>query len=116
MQFVFAFIVAFYLCAPLAAVLLACIPLIGLSGTLLINAVTAARNQALEQYAAAGGLASESLGAIRTVSALNAQPAVIKKYKSFLNYAMDIGIKKGAKRTVQKYIYSIHSYILFIST
>ena len=47
------------------------------------------------QYAAAGGLATESLGAVRTITALNAQPAVIKQYRAFLFDAMNVGITKG---------------------
>ena len=58
----------------------------------MINAVTAAQNQALSQYAAAGGLATESLGAIRTVSALNAQPDVITRYRVFLFNAMQVSL------------------------
>jgi ABC-type bacteriocin/lantibiotic exporter with double-glycine peptidase domain len=87
---VFAFIVAFYLCAQLTAVLIATIPVIGLAGSLLINAVTAAQNQSLEQYAAAGGVATEALGAIRTVTALNAQPDIINKYKRLLINSMNV--------------------------
>jgi ABC-type bacteriocin/lantibiotic exporter with double-glycine peptidase domain len=63
----------------------------------MINAITAAQNQTLGQYAAAGGLATESLGAIRTVSALNAQPDVITRYRVYLFTAMQVGIKKGFK-------------------
>lgn len=63
----------------------------------MIQAVTEAQNTALDQYAAAGGLATESLGAVRTVSALNAQPDVISKYRVFLFEAMHAGIKKGLK-------------------
>ena len=48
-----------------------------------------------EQYAAAGGLASETLGAIRTVTALNIQPDVVTKYRKFLFSAMHTGIIKG---------------------
>jgi hypothetical protein len=59
----------------------------------MINAITAAQNQTLGQYAAAGGLATESLGAIRTVSALNA----ITRYRVYLFTAMQVGIKKGFK-------------------
>ena len=44
----------------------------------------------MEQYAAAGGLATESLGAIRTVTALNAQPDVITRYRQFLFSAMKV--------------------------
>jgi hypothetical protein len=56
----------------------------------MINAITAAQNQSLGQYAAAGGLATESLSAIRTVSALNAQPDVITRYRVFLFKAMQV--------------------------
>lgn len=59
----------------------------------MINAITAAQNQSLGQYAAAGGLATESLGAIRTVSALNAQPDVITRYRVFLFKAMQVRIQ-----------------------
>ena len=61
----------------------------------MINAITAAQNEALGQYAAAGGLATESLSAVRTVSALNAQPDVISRYRVFLFKAMQVGITKG---------------------
>lgn len=43
----------------------------------------------------AGGLASETLGAIRTVTALNLQPDIISKYRIFLFDAMNIGVNKG---------------------
>ena len=58
----------------------------------MIGAVTEAQNTTLGQYAAAGGLATESLGAIRTVSALNAQPDVISKYRVYLFEAMHVRI------------------------
>lgn len=96
-QFVFGFIVAFYLCARLTAVLLAVTPLIGFAGSFLVNAVTAAQNQALEQYSAAGATAAEALGAVRTVTALNAQPEVIGRYNGYLELAKRIGIVKGVK-------------------
>ena len=56
----------------------------------MINAVTEAQNTTLDQYAAAGGLATEALGAVRTVAALNAQPDVINKYRVFLFNAMHV--------------------------
>lgn len=55
------------------------------------------QNQALSQYAAAGGLATETFGAVRTITALNAQPDVISKYRKFLFDAMQVGIEKGKK-------------------
>ena len=56
----------------------------------MIGAVTEAQNQTLGQYAAAGGLATETLGAIRTISSLNAQPDVITKYRVYLFDAMNV--------------------------
>lgn len=43
----------------------------------------------------AGGLATEALSAIRTVSALNIQADIVSKYRVYLNEAMNMGIKKG---------------------
>lgn len=63
----------------------------------MISAITSFQNQSIGQYAAAGGLATESLGAIRTVTALNAQPDVISRYRVFLFKAMQVGIIKGFK-------------------
>lgn len=64
-------------------------------GTFMITAVTAAQNQSFEQYAAAGGLATESISAIRTVTALNMQPGVIARYRKYLFEAMRVGVIKG---------------------
>lgn len=96
-QIIGSFVVAFYLCWKLTVVLIASFPLIAGAGAFMINAVTAAQNQSLGQYAAACGLATESLGAIRTITALNAQPDVITKYRIFLFQAMQVGIVKGFK-------------------
>lgn len=89
--------VAFYFQWKIACVLLCSIPAIGIAGAFMIKATTSASNQALEQYASAGGLASESLNAIRTVSALNMQPDIITTYRVFLFKAMNVGIVKGLK-------------------
>jgi ATP-binding cassette subfamily B (MDR/TAP) protein 1 len=40
-------------------------------------------------------LATETINAIRTVTALNIQPAVISQYRKYLFEAMRIGIQKG---------------------
>lgn len=50
--------------------------------------MTEAQNQTLGQYASAGGLATESLSAVRTIYALNAQADVISKYRVYLFEAM----------------------------
>ena len=62
-----------------------------------ISSIASATKGSSGQYAAAGGLASESLTAIRTVTALNAQPDIITKYRKYLLEAMEIGINKGLR-------------------
>lgn len=94
-QFFAAFGVGIYLCWQLTVVLLAAFPLIGFAGTFMINAITSAVNNSSENYAAAGGLATESLAAIRTVTALNSQPSIMLKYRKYLEDAMNVGIRKG---------------------
>ena len=112
-QVIGSFVVAFYLCWQLTVVLLAAFPAIVLSAGYMINAITAATTKSLgpssmavavplldtetlnclitiEQYAAAGGLATESLNAIRTVTALNMQPDVVSRYRVFLFKAMQV--------------------------
>ena len=91
------FFVSFYLCWELTVVLLAAIPLIAGAGAFMIDAITSATTGASENYAKAGGVAGESLGNIRTVTALNAQPDLISRYRIFLLEAMQIGIVKGFK-------------------
>jgi ABC-type bacteriocin/lantibiotic exporter with double-glycine peptidase domain len=63
----------------------------------MIQAVSSAQNEASGQYAKAGGLATEMLSGIRTVTALNAQPDAITRYRKFILQAMEIGIMKGFK-------------------
>ena len=64
---------SFYECWQLTLVLLAGIPIIACAGVLMVRAFTEAQNETSDQYASAGGLATEQLSAVRTVTALNAQ-------------------------------------------
>jgi ATP-binding cassette subfamily B (MDR/TAP) protein 1 len=82
--------IAFYLNWKLSLVLLTTLPLIAGCGAFMINAITSATSQSLEQYAAAGGLATEALNSIRTVTALNIQPDVITRYRFYLIDAMNV--------------------------
>lgn len=91
------FIVGFYLNWRLTLVLLTAYPLIGAAGAFMINAVTDAKNKSMEQYAAAGGIATEALSSIRTVTALNIQPQIIAEYRKMIYDAMLVGITKGLK-------------------
>jgi len=96
-QFIGSFCVAFYLNWELTSVLLAAIPVIGLAGWFMILAATSYTQESSEQYAKAGGVATEALNSVRTVTALNAQPNVISKYRIYLIDAMNAGILKGFK-------------------
>jgi len=96
-QFAGAFVVGLYLCWELTVVLLASFPVIAGAGAFMITAITSFQNQSVGQYAKAGGLATESLSSIRTVTALNAQPDIISKYRFFLLEAMHVGIMKSLK-------------------
>lgn len=71
------------------------IPFIALSAMFFIKSVTSAQQGSLEQYGLAGGLATETINSMRTVTALNMQPAVISQYRKYLFEAMRIGIQKG---------------------
>mmetsp|Transcript_6665 Transcript_6665/g.5977 ORF Transcript_6665/g.5977 Transcript_6665/m.5977 type:complete len:442 (-) Transcript_6665:288-1613(-) len=96
-QFIFSFVASLYLCWQLAVVLIAAFPLIAAAGTFMIKAVTSAQNETTDQYAKAGGVATESLNAIRTVTSLNAQPYFIQKYREYIIDALNIGLIKSFK-------------------
>lgn len=96
-QIIASFLISFYYNWRLALVLCATIPLIGISAGFMISTVAESQGAVSEQYAQAGSLASESLSSIRTVTALNAQPDVITRYRKYLLEAMRIGLKKGFK-------------------
>ena len=72
-QFICGMGASFYECWQLTLVLLAGIPIIAFAGVLMVRAFTEAQNETSDQYASAGGLATEQLSAVRTVTALNAQ-------------------------------------------
>jgi ATP-binding cassette subfamily B (MDR/TAP) protein 1 len=125
-QIVGCFAAAFYQSWRLAAVLIAAIPVVAgigkhphivltlscirlitcasseWSGAFATTVHSSAENQTMDLYAAAGGVATETLGAIRTVTALNAQPDAITRYRACLFTAMQVGLKKGFELGVGK--------------
>ena len=94
-QIVGCVIVAIALDPYVALIMFACTPLIGGAAAVWVGSIADANKGTSEQYAKAGGLATESLTAIRTVSALNAQPDVITTYRKYLLEAMEMGISRG---------------------
>lgn len=96
-QIICSVIVGFALDPYIGLIMVGCTPLIGGSAALWIETLKNANQGSSAQYANAGGLATESLTYIRTVSALNAHPDVITKYRKYLIEAMNIGILKGLR-------------------
>ena len=96
-QVIGAVVVGLALDPYVALIMFACTPLIGGTATVWVGAIADATKGSAELYAQAGGLATESLTNIRTVTALNAQPDVISNYRKFLLNVMEIGIQKGLR-------------------
>lgn len=61
----------------------------------LIRTVSVIEKKTLEEYSAAGGLATEAINSIRTVTALNMQPTLISKYREYLFNAKRYGTSKA---------------------
>lgn len=89
-QLIGSFVAAFYLCWELTVVLLAAIPVIGMAGGFMIFAITEAQSGRSAQNSIAGGIATEALSGIRTLSALNAQVEWLSNYRKRLLEAMRI--------------------------
>ena len=78
--------VGFYFSWKLSLVILAGVPLLGLATYFLIRATTLL-TQANPAYEKAGAIATESIGAARVTTALNAQSAVARRYEANLGEA-----------------------------
>ena len=74
----------------------------------IIEATTSYVNLSSEQYSKGGGLVTETLNNIRTVTALNMQTDLINRYRIYLIQAMNAGILKSFKLGVSNgFVYSI---------
>lgn len=96
-QFGAGLIIAFTQSWRLSLVLIAGLPLIGGAAAMLGQTMSEAKSATGEQYAQAGGVASEALGSIRTVASLCAERRFIEAYGAFLEQAKRVGIQKSAK-------------------
>lgn len=88
-------VVAFFFNWKLTLVLLVSFPAVGGAGAYMIHTISTAQNQMIGQYANAGAIATQSLTAIRTVTAFNLQSFFISNYRKHLYEAMEIGLWKG---------------------
>ena len=95
-QFLAGIVIALVYGWKLGLVCVALLPVIGISGFLFFYMTTSASKEELDDYAEAGGIAEEVLGAIRTVTAFNGQNFEAKRYYKPLLNAQYSGIKKSA--------------------
>eukprot|EP00940_MAST-03C_sp_MAST-3C-sp2_P001573 g1573.t1 len=96
--FVASFAVAFYFSWQLTLVVLAGVPLLGVSTYLLMQA--AGSDDAFkgkEAYKKAGTIASEVLSAMRTIAAMRGEVAAAKRYEGNLKTAEKAAIRQGLK-------------------
>jgi len=90
-------ILAFIYKWDMALVCLAISPLAAFGAWYMSFATTQGQAQVSDAYAAAGGVASETLSEMRTVSALGAQDRQSEKYRSKLEKARHAGVLKSIK-------------------
>ena len=90
-------VLAFIYKWDMALVCLAISPLAAFGAWYMSFATTQGQAQVSDAYAAAGGVASETLSEMRTVSALGAQDRQSEKYRSKLEKARHAGVMKSIK-------------------
>lgn len=74
--------IAFYACWQVALVVLAVLPVVGLTGLWAVKINTTKSTSAAAAYSKAGSVAYNTVSAIKTVLSLNALPEMIKQYST----------------------------------
>ncbi|CAN8075644.1 unnamed protein product [Agarophyton chilense] len=99
-QFIFTFVVGFIIALiygwKLTLIILSVAPLLALGGVLFGKLAAESTSDSQKSYGAAGGVASEVLSLIRTVTAYNGQESEAKRYDEKLQEAYRFGIKRSA--------------------
>lgn len=95
-QFIGGIIVALIYGWKLGLICIAMLPVLGIAGYVFFYATTNMSKTELDDYAAAGGIAEEVLGSIRTVTAFNGQREEQVRYGKPLKHAQKSAIKKSA--------------------
>jgi len=96
-QFTAGLVISFSQSWRLSLVLLAGLPLIGGAAAALSAVMSEAKSASSSQYAKAGGVANEALGAIRTVASLGAERKFTVAYNKLIEQAEKVGIGKSVK-------------------
>ncbi|ORZ35602.1 multidrug resistance protein 1 [Catenaria anguillulae PL171] len=94
-QFIAGFAIAFTVNAKLTGVLLATLPLFGISGVVVGKVFAEGTSQSQTAYAKAGALAQETLSNIRTVAAFGGQDRALKKFSAMLQSVVKVNERKA---------------------
>ena len=90
-------IVSFTYKYDVALVLLSATPIVAMGGNFLMKATTEGAEKTQAAYASASGIASEAIGAARTVFSFNGQAVFFNRYTGYLSQAEEAGIKATKK-------------------
>ncbi|KAF8945465.1 Multidrug resistance protein 1 [Haplosporangium gracile] len=93
--FVAGFVIAFTHGWKMSLVLLTSVPLMAAAGALMAKYAGESSADGQDSYAAAGGLAEQAIGSIRTVAAFGGQKRELKKFNTILEEAYKSGVKKS---------------------
>ncbi|KAF9899271.1 Multidrug resistance protein 1 [Linnemannia zychae] len=93
--FVAGFIIAFTHGWRMSLVLLTSVPLMAAAGALMAKYAGESSADGQDSYAAAGGLAEQAIGSIRTVVAFGGQKRELRKFNAVLEEAYKSGVKKS---------------------
>ncbi|OQR85101.1 ATP-binding Cassette (ABC) Superfamily, partial [Achlya hypogyna] len=88
-QFIVGYIIGFYKGWNVSLAMCAVMPMMALSLTWLIKRLQESTTRSQQVYAAAGAVAEETIGAMRTVASLNGEPRAVKKYGENVTKAED---------------------------
>ncbi|XP_055939948.1 ATP-dependent translocase ABCB1-like [Argiope bruennichi] len=110
--FLAGFIVGFIKGWQLTLVIMSMTPLLTLSSAYVGKRIATSSAREQKKYAIAGGLAEECLSNIKTVTMFNGQDGEIQRYKSALNEALKVAIRKY---TVTGIAFGFTFFVLYAS-
>ncbi|KAF4735539.1 (ABC) transporter, partial [Perkinsus olseni] len=92
------YIIAFYRGWQITLVMMSSLPLIMVAGTLMAKVMSSLSSKGQTQYAAAGAVAEEVLGSVKTVASFGGEKRSMAKYALVVKDALTSGIRGGIFR------------------
>jgi ABC-type bacteriocin/lantibiotic exporter with double-glycine peptidase domain len=93
--FVLSFVFAFLRGWQLALMMCAALPVLAVTGAMMGSVIGKMTEKGLQAYSAAGAVAEESLGNMRTVAAFGSEAKCEDKYELQLNKSRTMGLKSA---------------------